>query len=137
MINKSQDETAKPPAQEEKPDTIAILRKVAGGSEKHKCRSSILKIGKHRDSDIVVKGFGVGSTSATVSRKADGFYLNYIGGLVRPKVNSKKVKHDKILHDNDIIQIGKTKLRFSERRPKKSKEKKREKTQPIPEVSPE
>ncbi len=137
MVNKSKSETAKAPAQEEKPDTIAILRTIDGENKKYKCRSSILKIGKHRDSDIVVKGFGVGSTSATISKRADGFYLNYIGGMKRPKVNSKKVKHDKILHDNDIIQIGKTKLRFSERRSKKSKEKKLEKIQPIPQVSPE
>ena len=137
MVNKSKDEIAKPPPEEEKPDTIAILRFVDGGSGKYKCRSSILKIGKHRDSDIVVKGFGVGSTAATISRRADGFYLNYTGGMKRPKVNSKKVKHDKILHDNDIIQIGKAKLRFSERRSKKSKGKKLEETQPTPQTAPE
>ena len=137
MVNKSKDEAAKPPAKGKKPDTIAILRFIDGGDGKYKCRNSIIKIGKHRDSDIVVKEFGIGSTSATISRRADGFYLTYIGGMKKPKVNAKKVKHDKILHDNDIIQIGKTRLRFSERRPKKSKEKKVKETQPIPEPSPE
>ena len=137
MVNKSKDESAKPPAKEKKSDTIAILRFVDGGEGKYKCRSSIIKIGKHRDSDIIVKGLGIGRTSATISRRSDGFYLTYIGGARKPKVNSKKVKHDKILHDNDIIQIGKTKLRFSERRPKKSKVKKVEETQPTPQATPE
>ncbi len=137
MVNKSRDEVAKPQPKVKKPATIAILRSVDGGSAKYKCRNSIIKIGKHRDSDIVVKGFGVGRTSATISRRADGFYLSYIGGVSRPKVNSIKVKGDKILHDNDIIQIGKTKLRFSERRTKKLEEKKSEKASPTPQVSPE
>ena len=137
MVNKSKDEAAAPPVKAKKSDTVAILRFIDGDSKKYKCRNSIIKIGRHRDSDIVVKGFGVGRTAATVSRRPDGFYLTYIGGMKRPKVNAKKVKRDKILHDNDIIQIGKTKLRFSERRPRKSKEKKLEETQPVPQVSPE
>ena len=137
MVNRSQDEAAKPPAKEKNAGIIAILRFETGGSGKYKCRNSIINIGKHRDSDIVVKGFGVGRTSATISKRPDGFYLSYIGGLSRPKVNSKKIKHDKILHDNDIIQIGRTRLRFSERRSKKSKEKKLEETQPHPQTSPE
>ena len=137
MVNKSKDEAAQPPATDKKPDTIAILRFIDGGDGKYKCRNSIIKIGKHRDSDIVVKGFGIGRTSATIGRRSDGFYLTYIGGMTRPKVNAKKVKYDKILHDNDIIQIGKTKLRFSERRPKKSREKKVEEPQPTPSASPE
>jgi pSer/pThr/pTyr-binding forkhead associated (FHA) protein len=119
MITKSKDEAATPPAKTKKTDT------------------SVIKIGRHPESDIVVKGFGIGRTAATVSRRPDGFYLSYIGGMSRPKVNSKKVKDDKILHDNDIIQIGKTKLRFSERRPRKSREKKLEEAQPIPQASPE
>jgi pSer/pThr/pTyr-binding forkhead associated (FHA) protein len=137
MVNQSKDEAPEPPAEAKKPNTIAILRVETGGSGKYKCRNSTLKIGKYRDSDIVVKGFGVGGTSATISKRADGFYLSYIGGISRPKVNSKKVKSDKLLHDNDIIKIGKTTLRFSERRPGKSKEKKSKKNQNIPQVSPE
>ncbi|MBW2481994.1 MAG: FHA domain-containing protein [Deltaproteobacteria bacterium] len=137
MVTKSKDEAAQPPAKTKKPDTVAILRFVDGGSGKYKCRTSVIKIGRHPESDIVVKGFGIGRTAATISRRPDGFYLSYIGGMSRPKVNSKKVKDDKILHDNDIIQIGKTKLRFSERRPRKSREKKLEETQPIPQASPE
>jgi pSer/pThr/pTyr-binding forkhead associated (FHA) protein len=134
MVNKSKDEEAKPQTKTKKPDTIAVLRLIKGGSGKYKCRTSTLKLGKDPDSDIVVKGFGVGRTSATISWKEDGFYLSYIGGMSRPKVNSIKVKDDKILHDNDIIQIGKTKLRFSERRPRKSREIKSEEASPSPQA---
>jgi hypothetical protein len=36
-----------------------------------------------------------------------------------------------MLHDNDIIEIGATKLRFFERKPKKSKAKKMNDAQPV------
>ena len=137
MVDKSKPEAAAPQTSAKKIDTIAILSFLDGGSGKYKCRQSITKIGKHPDSDIVVKGFLVGRTSATISKRPDGFYLSYVGGVSRPKVNSKKVKHERLLYDNDIIEIGTTTMQFFERKPKKSKEKKLDQTQPVPQVSPE
>jgi pSer/pThr/pTyr-binding forkhead associated (FHA) protein len=137
MVDKSNPETAAPQASAKKIDTIAILSFLDGGSGKYKCRKSITKIGKDPDSDIVVKGFMVGRTSATISKRPDGFYLSYVGGASRPKVNAKKVKRERFLYDNDIIEIGKTTMQFFERKPKKSKEKKLDKTQPVPQASPE
>ena len=137
MVDKSKPGAADPQASAKKIDTIAILSFLDGGNGKYKCRKSITKIGKHRDSDIVVKGFLVGRTSATISKRPDGFYLSYVGGASRPKVNAKKVKRERILYDNDIIEIGTTTMQFLERKPKKSKEKKLEKTQPVPQTAPE
>ena len=105
-------------------NAIAILRFEDGDGRKYKCRKSIIKIGKDPDSDIVVKGFMVGKTAATISKRPDGFYLSYVDGMSKPRVNSKKVKSEKILHDNDIIEIGTARLRFNERKLRKSKEKK-------------
>ena len=137
MVDKSKPETAAPQASVKKIDTISILSFLNGGSGKYKCRKSITKIGKHPDSDIVVKGFLVGRTSATISKRPDGFYLSYVGGVSRPKVNAKKAKRERFLYDNDIIEIGKTTMQFLERKPKKPKEKNLEESQPIPQNSAE
>ncbi len=88
MVDKSKPETASPQVDSAKKiDTIAVLSFMDGGSGQYKCRASITKIGKHRDSDIVVKGFMVGRTSATISKRPDGFYLSYVGGMSLPIVN--------------------------------------------------
>ncbi len=138
MVDKSKPSEDDPPqTSAKKIDTIAILVFLDGGSGKYKCRKSITKIGKHPDSDVVVKGFLVGRTSATISKRPDGFYLNYVGGTSRPKVNAKKVQRERLLYDNDIIEIGKTTMQFLERTLKKRKEKKPEETQPMPQVAPE
>ena len=136
MVNKNQAK-AKPPVSGKRIETIGILSFLDGVSGKYKCRKSITKIGKHPDSDVVVKGFWVGRTSATISRRPDGYYLSYVGGMSRPKVNEKKVKQEMILNDLDIIEIGSNKLQFYERKPRKLKEKKQSANHPAPQVSPE
>jgi len=138
MVDKGSPKTGSPQvASARKIDTIAVLRFLDGGGGQYKCRTSITKIGKHRDSDIVVKGFMVGRTSATITKRPDGFYLSYVGGMSHPKVNGTKVKREMILDDSDVIEIGTTKLQFFERKPRKPKEKKLVVTQPIPQVAPE
>lgn len=129
MVNKNKPQAASEQVRTKKIATIGILSFLEGGNGKYKCRKSITKIGKHPDSDVIVKGFLVGRTSATISRRPDGFYLSYVGGS-RPKVNEKKVKREMILTDRDVIQIGSTKLQFFERKPKKPKEIKSDEIQP-------
>ena len=136
MVNKSKPKAAKQPVSTKITETIGILSFLNGANGKYICRKSITKLGKNPDSDVVVKGFMVGSTSATISRRPDGYYLSYVSGMSRPKVNEKKVKQETILNDLDIIAIGATKLQFFERHPRKLK-KKLSKNHPAPQASPE
>jgi len=119
-----------------KKDIVGILKYQAGGRGKHICRKSITKIGKHPSCDIIVKGFMVGNTSATISRESDGFYLSYSGGWSRPKVNGQKIKLETILRDRDLIDIGSSRLQFFERKAIKSKKKRPTKNKTRPESSP-
>ena len=135
MVNKNKVEAAKPPVNTKKRDTIGIISILKGGEGKYKCRKVITRIGKHPDSDIVIKGFMVGSTSATIDQRPDGFYLSYVGGMSRPMVNAQKIKRETILKDSDIIKIGACQMQFFERRPRKP-EKKIEKKQSSPQSSP-
>ena len=60
----------------------------------------------------MVKGFLVGETAATISRRPDGYYLSYAGGFCKPRVNDQTVKKSVMLQDLDIIAIGSVKLQF-------------------------
>jgi hypothetical protein len=52
-------------------------------------------------------------TAVMIRKKPDGFYLEYLGGMPKPKVNDKTVKKFTILKDLDIIEIGSVCLQFS------------------------
>jgi len=134
MVNKSKPKVEAPLKILKRKDTIGILAFLNGGNGKIKLRKTITKIGKHRDSDIIVKGFMVGRTSATISQRPDGFYLSYVSGMAKPKVNDKTVKQAMILNDLDIIDIGSTKFQFFERKPRKSKGNKLTEDQPTPQA---
>jgi pSer/pThr/pTyr-binding forkhead associated (FHA) protein len=71
-----------------------------------------VRIGKDPQSDIRVKGFAVGKTSAVINKLPDGWYINYVGGLSKPRLNNKPIKQSMKLEKLDIISIGSTKLQF-------------------------
>jgi pSer/pThr/pTyr-binding forkhead associated (FHA) protein len=52
-------------------------------------------------------------TAVTIRKKPAGFYLEYLGGTPKPRVNDKMVKTSTILNDLDIIEIGSVCLQFS------------------------
>ena len=89
------------------------LTYLSGGNGRIKLTRKITTIGKHPTSDIVVKGLLLDPTTVTISREPDGFYLNYIGGIPKPKINDIPVKATTRLNDFDIIEIGSARLQFS------------------------
>ena len=103
----------KPRTESKKREPAGVLAYLAGGEGQIKLTRKITTIGKDPTSDIVVKGLLINPTAATISKKTDGFYLNNIGGLPRPKVNDKPVKKSTLLNDQDTIEIGSARLQFS------------------------
>ena len=104
---------SKPRIENKKRDSVGVLIYLAGGNGQIELKRKITTIGKDPSSDIVVKGLFIDPTAATISKRPDGFYFNYIGGLSKPKVNDKTIKKSIILNDQDIIEIGSAKLLFS------------------------
>ena len=51
-----------------------------------------VRIGKGLQSDILVKNFAVGKTSAVINKLPDGWYINYVGGISKPRLNNKIIK---------------------------------------------
>ena len=112
ITEKSKPKVSRPSTGSNKNKTASVLTYLAGGSGEIKLTRQSTTIGKNSNSDIVVKGLLVGKMAVTISKMPDGFYLCYIGGLSKPKVNQKIIKTSIILRDEDIIDIGSAKLQF-------------------------
>jgi pSer/pThr/pTyr-binding forkhead associated (FHA) protein len=112
MMKKSKPDAPKPLIKGDNIVSAGGLVLLTGGSGKIKLSKKITKIGKHPTSDIVVKGIWVGQTAVTITKRPDGFHICYIGGLSKPKINDKPIKHSIILNDLDIIDIGPAKLQY-------------------------
>ena len=93
---------------------------LTGGEGTLALKNRLTKIGKDPSSDIVVKGWSVGKTAATISRTSEGYFLSYVDGLTKPRVNSKKVSKKPVkLADSDVLEIGTVKLQFIGKKRKK------------------
>jgi len=104
---------SEPRIQSPKEEPVGVLTYLAGGIGQVKLTRKITTIGKDPTSDIEVTRLLMGSTAATISKTAEGFCFKYIGGLPRPRVNNQPLKKSSILNDQDIIEIGSTRLQFS------------------------
>lgn len=93
---------------------------LVGGEGTLPLKNRLTKIGKDPLSDIVVKGWSIGKTAATISRTRDGYFFSYVDGFSKPKVNDKKVfKKPHKLADSDVLEIGAVKLQFINKKRKK------------------
>ena len=101
----------------ERSEPAGALTYLAGGNGTVPLIRKITTIGKDPSSDIVVKGMLIDPTTATIRLESDGYYLDYISGLTKPKVNENIVKESTILKNLDIIEIGSAKLQFSDKAP--------------------
>ena len=112
MMKNSQADASKPFIGNDNISCLAGFVFLVGGRGKINLSKRITRIGKHPESDIVIKGLWVGQTAFTVSKRPDGFYISYVSGMSKPKINDKTIKHPSILNDLDVIDIGPAKLQF-------------------------
>ncbi len=90
----------------------AILSFLKGGQGEYPLTKKLTKIGKDYSNDVVIQGFTVGQTAATISKLPEGYYLSYVGGMAKPKVNGKTVSESRRLDEFDEIEIGSSRLKF-------------------------
>ncbi|HOI96194.1 MAG TPA: FHA domain-containing protein [Syntrophobacter fumaroxidans] len=93
-------------------EEVGVLSFLAGGSGEMTLQKKLTKIGKDALSDIVVSGLLVGRTAAAVSNRPTGYYLSYVGGLAKPKVNGETVRESVKLKEFDVIEVGSAKMQF-------------------------
>lgn len=109
MLSKSSGNAA---ATIRKKEFIAVLSFLAGGEGELEIKKKLVKIGKDVSCDVIVKGFMIGKTAATVSKRPKGYYLSYVDGMTKPKVNDVAVKESVLLNEFDIIELGSMKIQF-------------------------
>ncbi len=90
----------------------AMLSYLKGGQGEVPLTKKLTKIGKDFSNDIVVSGFTVGQTSATISKLPEGYYLSYVGGMSKPKVNGRSVTESIKLEEFDVVDIGSSRFKF-------------------------
>ncbi len=95
-----------------KSQTLGVLSYLAGGDGEIELTKKLTKIGKDTSSDIVVSGLMIGKTAAIISLRPNGYYLSYVGGISKPKINNKTVKDSIKIEEFDTIEIGSTKMQF-------------------------
>ncbi|MBI5581359.1 MAG: FHA domain-containing protein [Deltaproteobacteria bacterium] len=110
MVQKSTPVVPKPLRRQSEP--IGCLTYLSGGQGQLDLTQKLIKIGKDPTSEIVVKGFFIGSTAATISRRPDGYYLSHAGGMTKPRINGQTVKKSARLQNLDLVQIGPVELKF-------------------------
>lgn len=73
-------------------------------------------IGRSAGADVVIGGLWsllAGQPTATINKQGNNYFLDYVGGLLRPKVNGAPVKKPIKLKHQDIIQVGPVKLQLN------------------------
>ncbi len=96
-------------------ESVGILSYLTKNKDDIKLSKKVTTIGKTPDSDIMVNGFFVGKTAAIISKRPNGFYMSYVTGLSKPRVNTKVLKESVKLKEFDIIKIGPVKMQFKYR----------------------
>ena len=115
MVQKSSPVVPKPLLRQSEP--IGCLTYLSGGEGRLDLSQKLITIGKDPTSEIVVKGFFIGWTAATISRRPDGYYLSHAGGMVKPRINGQRVQTPVLLQDLDLVQIGPVRLKFFLKKP--------------------
>ena len=90
----------------------AVLSMLAGGEGEIPISRKLFKIGKGGQCDLSIGGLFVGPVSATISLRPDGYYLSYVGGIAKPKLNGKPIAETIRLREFDVIEIGKAKMQL-------------------------
>jgi predicted component of type VI protein secretion system len=72
-------------------------------------------IGKNKDADIVISGFWslfAGQPAATISKQGKDYYLEYVAGFLKPKINGMTVIEPTRINHHDIIRVGPIELQL-------------------------
>ena len=92
---------------------IGMLSDLSGATGDVVLTKKMTRIGKDTSSDIVINGLLAGKNAATISRRPDGYYVSYVGGIAKPKVNDETIKGARKLNEYDVLEVGSLKMQFT------------------------
>ena len=91
----------------------ASLEELNGSGTRHKLTKTAVRIGRNSDNDVCLANDSISSHHAEINRRREGgFYIVDLSSRNGTYVNDIKVTQTE-LHDNDLIEIGEVRLRFS------------------------
>ncbi|MCP4716784.1 MAG: FHA domain-containing protein [Deltaproteobacteria bacterium] len=93
-------------------ETSGILSFLKGGEGEIVLKKKLIKIGKDPSNDIVISGLMMGKTAITISKRPNGFYLSFVEGMTKPKVNGRVIKSSVQLKEFDTIELGGARMEF-------------------------
>ncbi len=93
-------------------ERVPVLSYMDGSDGIFPLESFPVRIGKGSENHIQVKGVFMGKTAAVINHTDEEFRLTPTEGFVKPKVNFHVVKHEVVLKEFDVIEIGSLKLQF-------------------------
>lgn len=99
-------------AQKKGSKRVGCLTYVEGGEGTIELSRRVTKIGKDPSNDIIIYGFMVGRTVATISETPKGYTVTPLGGFTKVKVNNKVIKQPHPVEEFDSIKIGSVELQF-------------------------
>ena len=82
---------------------------LSGAQEDYELTDPVVSIGKNKDAQIKIGGFWsvlAGEPSAKIARRQDDYFLEYVEGMLKPKVNGMAIQGATRLNHQDIIKIG-------------------------------
>ncbi len=110
MMSKSDSKMLSPRMQKDQPN--GFLTYLSGGDGEVELSKKLTKIGKDSSCDIVVGGLAMGHTAATISKRPKGYYISFVGGMSKLRVNGKVEKESAPLNEFDVIELGSIKMQF-------------------------
>ncbi|MBF0100525.1 MAG: FHA domain-containing protein [Desulfobacterales bacterium] len=111
-VNQQQKSIRGEPSGVHKKEPIGVLSFLTGTNEEVELTKKITKIGKAPNNDIVIKGMFLGKTAVTISRTPEGYFISYVGGMSKPKINGKSITDSLKLEEFDDIEIGSAQMQF-------------------------
>ncbi|MEI6125700.1 MAG: FHA domain-containing protein, partial [Pseudomonadota bacterium] len=111
MVGKSSP-TLTTQAEKKEKEAVAVLSYLKGGNGEVELTKKLIKIGKDPSSDIVISGFMMGKTAATISKRPTGYFINFVEGMTKPKINGKTIKETAQLKEFDKIELGSATMEF-------------------------
>lgn len=89
--------------------SIDYLNFLSDDRDDFELSNKMVTIGKNTDADIVISGFWsllAGSPSATIGKQDADYFLDYVTGLLKPRINGSPIKSPTKLNHRDLITIG-------------------------------
>jgi pSer/pThr/pTyr-binding forkhead associated (FHA) protein len=89
--------------------SIDYLNFLSADRDDFELSNKMITIGKNSDADIVISGIWsllAGSPSATIGKQGADYFLDYVTGLIKPRINGAPIKSPTKLNHRDLIKIG-------------------------------